>query len=101
MRSKTYMSKINLKHGKLTAENRKSREKKTDMLRSISKQSGESVQSVQVSLQRMYCNVIVHTGVREVEFSSCVVNKPLYAVVTTGWAKETGPQTHDRNSVKS
>ena len=28
MRSKTYMSKINLQHGKLTVENRKSREKK-------------------------------------------------------------------------
>jgi len=28
-------------------ENRKSREKKTDMLRSIGKQSGESVESVQ------------------------------------------------------
>ena len=28
MRSKTYMSKINLEHGKLTVENRKSREKK-------------------------------------------------------------------------
>jgi len=43
MRSKTYMSKINLQHGKLTAENRKSKEKKTDVLRSIGKQSGESV----------------------------------------------------------
>ena len=40
------MSKINLQRGKLTVENRKSREK-TDMLRSISKQSGESVESVQ------------------------------------------------------
>jgi len=45
MRSKTYMSKINLQRGKLTVENRKSREK-TDMLRSIGKQSGESVGSV-------------------------------------------------------
>jgi len=43
MRSKTYMSKINLQHGKLTVENRKSKEKKTDVLRSIGKQSGESV----------------------------------------------------------
>jgi len=34
MRSETYMSKINLQRGKLTVENRKSREK-TDMLRSI------------------------------------------------------------------
>ena len=42
MRSKTFMSKINLQRGKLTVENRKSREKKTDMLRSIGKQSGES-----------------------------------------------------------
>ena len=42
------MSKIrpNLQRGKLTVENRKSREKKTDMLRSIGKQSGESVESV-------------------------------------------------------
>ena len=46
MRSETYMSKINLQRGKLTVENRKSREK-TDMLRSIVKQSGESVESVQ------------------------------------------------------
>jgi len=48
MRSETYMSKIrpNLQRGKLTVENRKSREKKTDMLRSIGKQSGESVESV-------------------------------------------------------
>jgi len=41
MRSKTYMSKINLQRGKLTVENRKRREKKTDMLRSIGKQSGK------------------------------------------------------------
>jgi len=46
MRSKTYISKINLQRGKLTVENRKSREKKTDMLRSIGKQSEESVESV-------------------------------------------------------
>jgi len=46
MRSETYMSKINLPRGKLTVENRKSREK-TDMLRSIGKQSGKSVESVQ------------------------------------------------------
>jgi len=39
MRSKTYMSKINLQSGILTVENRRSREKKTDMLRSIGKQS--------------------------------------------------------------
>ena len=43
------MSKINLQRGKLTVENRKSREKKTDMLRSIGKQSGESVESVDVN----------------------------------------------------
>jgi len=36
------MSKINLQRGKLTVENRKSREK-TDMLRSIGKQSGDYV----------------------------------------------------------
>ena len=47
MRSETYMSKINLQRGKLTVANRKSREKKTDMLRSIGKQSRESVESVQ------------------------------------------------------
>ena len=48
MRSETYMSKINLQRGKLTVENRKSIErKKTDMLRSIGKQSGESMESVQ------------------------------------------------------
>ena len=47
MRSKTYISKINLQREKLTVENRKSREKKTDVLRSIGKQSGESVESVQ------------------------------------------------------
>ena len=46
MRSETYMSKINLQRGKLTAENRKSREKKKDMLRSIGKQYAESVDSV-------------------------------------------------------
>ena len=47
MRSKTYMSKINLQCGILTVENRRNREKKTDMLRSIGKQSGESMESVQ------------------------------------------------------
>ena len=47
MKSETYVSKINLQRGKLTVENRKSREKKTDMLRNIGKQSGESVESVQ------------------------------------------------------
>jgi len=46
MRSKTYMSKINLQSGILTVENWRSREKKTDMLRSIGKQSGESDQSL-------------------------------------------------------
>ena len=47
MRSETYMCKIYLQRGKLTVENRKSREKKTDMLRSIGKQSRESMESVQ------------------------------------------------------
>jgi len=46
MRSETYVSEINLQRGKLTVENRKSRERKR-MLRSIGKQSGESVESVQ------------------------------------------------------
>jgi len=50
MRSKTFMSKINLHRGKLTVENRKSREKKTDMLRSIGKQSGESMPSTEPSI---------------------------------------------------
>ena len=35
-------------------ENRKSREKKTDMLRSIGKQSGESVESVQEKKSRLW-----------------------------------------------
>ena len=45
------MSKINLQRGKLTVENRKSRERetnileKTNILRSIGKQSGESVET--------------------------------------------------------
>jgi len=51
MRSKTYMSKINLQRGRLTVENRRSRERKTDMLRSIGKQSGESVESVRRILE--------------------------------------------------
>jgi len=47
MRSKAYIDQINLQRGnKLTRENRMSRVK-TDMLRSIGKQSGESVESVQ------------------------------------------------------
>ena len=41
------ISKINLQRGKLTVEKRKNREKKTDMLRSIGKQSRESVESVE------------------------------------------------------
>jgi len=52
MRSKTYMSKINLQRGILTVENRRSREKKPDMLRSIGKQSGESVEK----LGTLWCN---------------------------------------------
>ena len=47
MRSKTYMRDKSTVRKQLTVENKKSREKKTDMLRSIGKQSGESVQSVQ------------------------------------------------------
>ena len=48
---KAYMSQINLEHRTITVENRKTTKYKdyrvkTDMLRSIGKQSGESVQSV-------------------------------------------------------
>ena len=47
---KAYMSQINLQHGTTTVENRKTTKEKdyrvkTDMLRSIGKQSGESVES--------------------------------------------------------
>ena len=42
MSSKTFMSKINLQRGKLTGRV----ERKTDMLTSIGKQSGESVEPV-------------------------------------------------------
>ena len=48
---KAYMSQINLLHETKTVENRKQQSRKTrvktDMLRSIGKQSGESVESVQ------------------------------------------------------
>jgi len=48
MRSKAYMSRINLQHGKTTdREEQEDKRIKTDMLRSIGKQSGESVESVQ------------------------------------------------------
>ena len=48
---KAYMSQINLQHGTTTVENMKTTKQKdyrvkTDMLRSIGKQSGESVESV-------------------------------------------------------
>jgi len=48
---KAYISQINLRHGKTTVENRKTTKQKdyrvkTDMLRGIGKQSGESVESV-------------------------------------------------------
>ena len=47
---KVYMSQINLQHGTITVKNRKTQSKKTrvktDMLRSIGKQSGESMESV-------------------------------------------------------
>ena len=46
MRSKTYMSKINLQRGILTVENRRSREKKR-ICSEVSVKSGESVESVQ------------------------------------------------------
>ena len=55
MRSKTYMSKINLQRGKLTVENRKSREKKTDMLRSIGKQSGVPSASLKNAIVARHC----------------------------------------------
>ena len=45
----------NLQRGKLTVENRKSREKKTDMLRSIGKQSGESVRGVSPGEEMVGC----------------------------------------------
>ena len=48
MRSKTYMSKINLQSGILTVENRRSREKKRICSEvGLGKQSGESGESVQ------------------------------------------------------
>jgi len=48
MRSKTYMSKINLQAETTNSgEQEEQRERKTDMLRSIGEQSGESVESVQ------------------------------------------------------
>ena len=48
---KAYISQINLQHGTTTVENRKTTKQKdcrvkTDTLRSIGKQSGESVESV-------------------------------------------------------
>jgi len=47
MRSKAYMSQINLQHGTTTDRGEQEEQKeKTDMLRSIRKQSGESVESV-------------------------------------------------------
>ena len=51
MRSEAYVSKINLQHGTTAVENMKTTKQKdyrvkTDMLRSIGKQSGESVESV-------------------------------------------------------
>ena len=62
MRSKTYMSKINLQRGILTVENRRSREKKTDMLRRIGKQSGESVESVQEKKRKAAVGKICRKG---------------------------------------
>ena len=47
-------------------ENRKSREKKTDMLRSIGKQSGESVESVHDS------KIVVHYSRYAVRYLSIV-----------------------------
>jgi len=47
MRSKTYMSKINLQVETTNSGEQEEQKEKTDMLRSIGKQSGESVESVQ------------------------------------------------------
>ena len=47
MRSKTYMSKINLQAATTNSGEQEQQREKTDMLRSIGKQSGESVESVQ------------------------------------------------------
>jgi len=47
MRSKAYVSQINLQHGTTTNSGEQEDYRiKTDMLRSIGKQSGESVESV-------------------------------------------------------
>jgi len=47
MTSKTYMSKINLQAETTNSGEQEEEREKTDMLRSIGKQSGESVESVQ------------------------------------------------------
>jgi len=47
MRSKTYMSKINLQEETTNSGEQEEQREKMDMLRSIGKQSGESVESVQ------------------------------------------------------
>ena len=47
MRSKTYMSKINLQAETANSGEQEEQREKTDMLRSIGKQSRESVASVQ------------------------------------------------------
>ena len=47
MRSKTYMSKINLQAETTNSGEKEEQREKKDMLRSIGKQSGESVESVQ------------------------------------------------------
>jgi len=47
MRSKTYMGKINLQAETTNSGEKEEQREKTDMLRSIGKQSGESVESVQ------------------------------------------------------
>ena len=51
---KVYMSQINLQHGTITVKNRKTTKTrvKTDMLRSIAKQSGESMESVRKKKRR-------------------------------------------------
>jgi len=47
MRSEAYMSKINLQAETTNSGEPEEQREKTDMLRSIGKQSGESVESVQ------------------------------------------------------
>jgi len=62
MRSKTFMSKINLQRGKLTVENRKSREKKTDMLEVTVKVWGNHVVSPEEEKETLQWERICRKG---------------------------------------